>query len=105
MGQGYTSHYDLDPPTEVPALWHHTLSPGKDTAEQKRSLAEERLTLDCPRNRNQLPHVRDANCPEQALGIWMARMAQNFHGGTVLNNAARIHYDDSIRDLCDYSRS
>jgi hypothetical protein len=33
----------------------------------------------------------------------MARMAQNFHGGTVLNNPARIHYDDSIRDLSDYT--
>ena len=41
--------------------------------------------------------------PQQAFGIGMARMAQNFHGGAVFNDSARIHYDNSIRDLSDYT--
>src|SRR5579862_6126000 len=60
MRQEYTSRYDLNPPTEVPVLSHHTPSRGKDIAERTRIRVEERLTPGPCRESESICHAQGA---------------------------------------------
>ena len=85
-------HFDI-------TLLHVVRAPRSERASGRKSIQR----WDGAGNGNQFATLKARGCSQQAFGIGMARMAQNLHGGTVFHNSARVHYDDSIRDLSDYS--